>query len=63
MSLLNRKAVRDLALSDAKRRFEKVTEYQFVRVSEDFFTRIEAAVRAAVRREVYDAPSKGKTLL
>jgi len=56
---LNAKAVRQLALDIAK----KTRSHPFDRVGESFISRIDAAVRTAVIREVAAHPSKGKTLL
>lgn len=57
-SLLNRAALRRFALDHwADTRAHKKT-----RVSQEFFDRCEAAVRAHVRCEIQRGPSKGKTL-
>ena len=59
MSMLNRKAVRDYALAQAKeiRQF-----HPFERVGSSFFDKIEGAVRRAIVNEIKQHPSKGKTL-
>jgi hypothetical protein len=55
--LINRKAVKELALACAQQRARK-----FTRVSDDFMVGIEGAVRAAVATRVANHPSVGVTL-
>ena len=56
---LNVKAVRQLTLDMAK---QMRPFHPFERVSPSFVQRIDAAVRAAVAKEIHQHPSKGKTL-
>jgi hypothetical protein len=58
LSLLNRKATREAILEEA----HKTRSQPFDRVAESMLDRIEAATRAAIRKEVAAHPSKGKTL-
>jgi len=60
MSLLNKKAVRELALAQAK---ELRPFVKFERVSQSFIDKIEGAVRRSIAYEIKLLPSKGKTLL
>jgi hypothetical protein len=57
MSMINRTAVKRLALDKAQQR-----EWKPTRVAASFLDRIEAKVRALVASEVKAHPSKGKTL-
>lgn len=57
MYVLNKKAVRRLALDLAKRRTHK-----FTRVSEEFIDRIDSSVKLLVLREIESLPSKGRTI-
>ena len=56
-SLINRAAVKRLALDKVKERAWKPTRF-----AESFFERIEAKVRILVIHEVKAHPSKGKTI-
>ena len=56
---LNAKAVKQSALDHAA----KTRAHKFERVGATFIARIDAAVRAAVAREIVSHPSKGSTLL
>jgi glucokinase len=58
-SLLNRKAVKELALAEAKqqRPFQKLERF-----SEEAYPKIEAAVRKAVRQLISEQPRCGKTI-
>jgi hypothetical protein len=58
MSLLNRKAVKGLALSVA----EENKAHTFSRVSPEFLDRIEATLRNLVTDEIHKLPSVGKTI-
>ena len=59
-SLLNRKAVKEYALAQAKALRPFVP---FERVGGSFIDKIEGAVRRAIISEIKLLPSKGKTLL
>lgn len=59
-SLLNRKAVKEYALTQAKALRPFVP---FDRVGGTFIDKIEGAVRRAIVNEIKSLPSKGKTLL
>ena len=56
-SLLNRKAVKEMALECAKHRARK-----FTRVGKDFLDSVEAVVRSTIRFKVENHPSVGVTL-
>jgi hypothetical protein len=56
-SLINRAAIKKLALGTAEKRAHK-----FTRVSAQFLDDIEAQVRSLVTRKVHAHPSKGQTL-
>jgi hypothetical protein len=56
-SLINRKAVKQFALSMAENR-----AHQFTRVSAEFFTKADAHLRIFIRQYVSQLPSKGKTI-
>lgn len=56
--LINRTAVRDLALLYSR----QMRNGRFTRVSENFLDGIEDLVRASVASRVHRAPSVGKTL-
>ena len=55
--LINKKAVRDFALTVAKNRSHK-----FTRVGADLYIKCEADVKEFIRRYVQALPSKGKTI-
>ncbi len=57
--LINKKAVRDYTLAQAK---QIRPHHSFERVGADFIARIEGAVRNAIVKEIKQHPSKGKTL-
>lgn len=57
MSLLNKKAVKVLALNLAKER-----AHEFTRVSSEFLNRMEALTRNAIESEIKRLPSLGKTI-
>ena len=57
MSLINRKHVKDYALTVAKERTHK-----FTRVGGEFFIQVEANVKTFIRNHVKSLPSKGKTI-
>ena len=56
--LINRKHVKDYALSMASRR-----AHQFTRVGGEFFLKAEAHLKEFIRGYVGRLPSKGKTIL
>lgn len=60
MSLINRQQVRQLALTEARNRWNSLPYGQ--RCSKSFLDRIEAQVRLLIHKEVYQHPSRGKTL-
>lgn len=55
--LINKKALRQLALEIAQDRAHK-----FTRVGNDFYAVMEATLKSAVRSYVSKLPSKGKTI-
>ncbi len=55
--LINKKAVKDFALSMAKTRSHK-----FTRVGGGFFVKCEANLKSFIREHVQRLPSKGKTI-
>ena len=57
MSLLNKKAVKQLALELAQKR-----HHEFTRVSPEFVNRIEATVRNIIESSIQSLPSLGKTI-
>ena len=56
-SIINRAAVKRLALDMARKRAHK-----FTRVSEEFLNTTEAQLRLNISRRIESHPSKGKTL-
>jgi acyl-[acyl carrier protein]--UDP-N-acetylglucosamine O-acyltransferase len=56
-TLINRKYVKQYALSVAAHR-----AHQFTRVGSDFFIKVDAQVRAFIADYVKHLPSKGKTI-
>lgn len=58
MSLLNKSKVKALTLEVAR----KSRTHEFTRVSENWFTELEAALRSEIQKKIARAPSKGKTL-
>ena len=59
MSLLNKKAVKNLALFFAE---QLRPSAGFTRVSSEFINAVESLVRNAIRDRVFSHPSRGKTL-
>lgn len=59
--LINRAAVREKALATLARDRAHLVE-KFTRVSDDFFTAIEAEVVIAIEKRIQFMPSCGKTL-
>lgn len=59
---LNKKAVRDFALSVAKEKYKNVPVYIPTRVSEEFFLMMESHLKVAILQFVASRPTKGKTL-
>ena len=57
-TLLNKRQVREFALSAAQAR-----THQFTRVSSTFYVRCEANLREFIRKQVHSLPSRGKTIL
>jgi hypothetical protein len=55
--LINRKHVKEFALSMAQTRHHK-----FTRVGDDFFIKCEANLKEFVRSHIHRLPSKGKTI-
>ena len=58
MCILNRKAVKELALAVSKTQ----RSGRFTRVSAEFVERIEAMTRRMIEREIREQPSLGVTL-
>ena len=56
-SLINKKAVKELALNLAKNRYHK-----FTRVSKEFLEQMEFNLRGSIQRHIEGLPSKGKTI-
>lgn len=56
-SLINKSAVKTLALDIASGRFHK-----FTRVGSEFYTEIEGVVKDYIKRKISELPSKGKTI-
>ena len=57
-SLLNKRQVKDYALSRARLR-----AHRFTRVGNDFYVKCEANLREFIQGYIHRLPSKGKTIL